>query len=47
MPQHVLPQLLAVFRELFLACAAYVATYMLEILHIIKFIVMMIRCYKS
>jgi len=40
------PKLLAILRELSLACAAYVLTYMLEIPHVIKIIViiMMIKC---
>jgi hypothetical protein len=38
---------MAIFRELALECAADVSDYMLEIPHMIKIIVMMIKCYSS
>jgi len=40
-------ELLVILRELSLACAACVSNYMLEIPHMIKIIVMIIKCYSS
>jgi len=43
MLRHISPQLLAIFSELSSACAAYVSTYMSDIAHTIKIIIMMIK----
>jgi len=38
---------MAIFKDLSLACAAYVSTSLLDIPNMIKIILMMIRCYSS
>jgi len=45
--KHVSALTVAIFRELSSACAAYVSTYILEIPHVIKIIVIMIKYYNS
>jgi len=41
------PELLAIFREISLACAAYVLSFMIQIPHMIGILGMVVRCYSS